>query len=120
MSALEMARNLYARLRAQRNGHSSAAPRWSPPYERNELDEVMPSCAAPARSVQAAPYERNELNEVIRPAAVSVSYRLVTDAAGLSMVTDALNDAQTVAIDLETTGEVEGDSLDPRKGRIRL
>src|SRR5207253_3152209 len=47
-------------------------------------------------------------------------YRLVTDAAGLELVAAALDEPSVVALDLETTGEVGGDSLDPRKGRVRL
>ena len=45
---------------------------------------------------------------------LSTTYNLVTDAAGLAPIAEAISGAEAVGVDLETT------ALSPREGRIRL
>src|SRR5262249_1021905 len=145
MSALEQARKVYGRLRAQRNGHPLPASRRPSPYEENEgYEEIQPQRqpAAPSlpgplyeenegyEDIQRSPvpalsgaetgHEENEENEEIRPSSAGVRYALVTDPSALARVAAAIDKASLVALDIETAGDAAGDALDPRKGRVRL
>jgi DNA polymerase-1 len=92
MSILDTARKVYARIKAESNGHPRVLP----------IAASMPVCSSCD--------EENEVYEE-RPA---VAYRLSSDAAELATVETAVRRSERVALDTETTG------LDPRKDRVRL
>jgi len=133
MSALEVARKKLAEVRARRNGHSPTVPLHVQTYEENEGYEESRrgfpfNCDPPVLLEHVQGHEENEEYEVSPDPAPSpdsaqpftrarrddLPYRLVTDPSGLTMVSLSLDNAATVALDLETTG------LNPRTDRIRL
>jgi DNA polymerase-1 len=77
MSVLELARKVYARLKAERNGHTEGRP-----YQR----------------------KGDDMNEGYEKSLPAPRYMQVSDPAGLRMVAQALDNTGLVALDLETTG----------------
>jgi DNA polymerase-1 len=75
MRVLEQARRVYARLKAQRNGHVEPPPRPWQGREKSELSEKSP-----------------------------LPFLLVNDADGLQAVAAALDNTALVGLDTETTG----------------
>src|SRR5262245_36320123 len=120
MNLLEVGRRALQRTRAGRNGkHPPPLPPRT--YEINEKDEetTLPTATAPFATPRGS-YEINEKDEVSVSAARPVRHVLVTEPASLGMVAAAIDEAPLVALDIETAGDAPGDSLDPRKGRVRL
>src|SRR5262245_13828919 len=119
MSTLELARRAYARLKARGNGNVEEPCSRAPRYELNERNEKSPPPVPDDR-----PYEINEKNEVspscllavagAPPRRVSDDYLLIDRPEAMATVLAALGEADSVALDLETTG------LDPRRDRVRL
>jgi hypothetical protein len=60
MSVLELARRVYERLKAQRNGHASTTPNSEQTYEVNEVNEVNPpgGWTAPGYDRKANPFDQ--------------------------------------------------------------
>jgi DNA polymerase-1 len=80
-------------------------------------DTVSPERVTSSSATSATSAEGGRAADQFRvctPGAESPAIMLVTDAAGLEVVVDALLGADIVGLDLETTG------LDPRKDRTRL
>jgi DNA polymerase-1 len=98
-SVLELARQAYARLKVQSNGHSAV------------ISVPVPACAKSVKSAKTTPAgvlpEPN--GETDRS-----PYLLVRDSAGLGAVRVAVSDSGIVGLDIETTG------LSPRADCARL
>jgi DNA polymerase-1 len=99
MSILDLARKVYNRQKARRNGHCH------PPT----LAPLVARVAAIPLPESNRAYEENEVNEESPP-----PYQLVRDAAGLQTVGQALDETAVVGLDIETTG------LSPHADQIRL
>src|SRR5260370_16229194 len=111
MDFLETAEKVYAKVIAQRNGYHPGLAHRLHPYEKNEINEQRQSPAEQAPRGQRTPGDgKNEINEISTP----TPFQLVTDAADLSTVADAIDGATLIGLDLETTG------LNPRTARVRL
>src|SRR5262245_50280581 len=92
MSLLKQARTVYEGIKAKRNGHAIPSPtRLDGPLSQS------PRC------------EKSEKSEISPP-----TYLLLDQPGDLRAVLTALDDADLVALDTETTG------LDPRIDRMRL
>jgi DNA polymerase-1 len=118
MSVLEQARQVYARLKAQRNGHVEAAQLQSPGCD---ISDQNPSYGHVERPCHPSPTrdqsDESDQSPSSGPAPAgegSVPYRLIIRAADLVEVCSAVEDSALVGLDTETTG------LDPRADRVRL
>ncbi len=120
MGILELARKVYNRQKAQRNGHSSTTS-LAPVVARAA---TLPVPTAPETNtvyainvIDAKSQKSLETWEVCQKREYAKSpppYQLVTHAAGLSSVLQALDETSRVGLDLETTG------LSPQKDQVRL
>jgi DNA polymerase-1 len=110
MSVLEMARQEYRKLLAQRNGHHAQLPNPESLYAVNAFNAVR--VRPPKTQGFGASFPDAALAP---PYAISPpAWRLVTDSADLQAVAVALDNTGLVAVDTETTG------LDARTDRLRL
>jgi DNA polymerase-1 len=106
MSILELARKVYNRQKAQRNGHSPT-PALAPLVAR-AASIPLPTTTPEAPETNGA-YAINVKNAESPP-----PYQLVTDTAGLQSLAQAVDESSVIGLDIETTG------LSPRKDRVRL
>lgn len=124
MGVLELARKVYNRQKAQRNGHAHA-PALAPLVAR--AASLPPPSPVPDTPETNTAYEINEKNEKSQehrelcnsPKELAyekspLPYQLVTAATELPPVLQALDESERVGLDTETTG------LSPRKDRVRL
>jgi DNA polymerase-1 len=117
MSVLEQARRAYARLKAQRNGHTHLTSKRAASDEKNEISSAVPltrfisgGCAE-SFSARKAP----NADEKSPPAArTGEGYVLVERPEALGTVLAAVEESIRVGVDIETSG------LDPRADTIRL
>src|SRR5262249_13898526 len=113
MRALELGRRAFARIRAERNGHTAAAV--DVPLSRSHRCAERAGSAVRPPSPAAAPAARGgTAGAVSEKSAESPPYLLVTDAGDLAAVEAAVEESVAVGLDCETTG------LDPRRDRARL
>jgi DNA polymerase I len=92
-------------------------------YEKRSLSPTEPPDCLPVETIpRGQEYEKSppHSSPASRAGGQAEPYRLVCDGAGLEAVALALTDAERIGLDVETTGAAAGDSLDPRKGRVRL
>jgi DNA polymerase-1 len=102
VSILESARKAYAKVRAQRNGHT-----WI-------LTAPHPGCEKSEKSEKSQNLRENTTFSAVAECEKSPPYLLVTDPAELPTVVAAIDNSTLIGLDLETTG------LNPRTDRVRL
>lgn len=109
MSTLSLAREAYARLKLERNGHPAAFSSADGGCAKSEKSEISPRPpGSPGVSAD------DPVGGRARECEKSPPYLLVDAPAGLGMVAVALDNTALVGLDLETTG------LNPRTDRVRL